>query len=496
MRTTGLVLLSLASASTLVAAKPAEVHNRNSLESLLDRFAHHKNGTAPASAKTVEVPVVVKNETRPAPLVEKKAAPKEEDAPSDKMIKRNRAQKNQENAKRWVWTTAIIQDNTPNAPPVGVNVNQLHTPAVAVTTPAPKLVAPSFPVQSASPKATTTPAAPVVRKPFHQARGVRVDENEHKRWIWANSVIQDDTPTSEVPPIGQNADLLSDPVTRTTPAATLVRPTFPALSSSSSQTPPASQASAPESSPASSLAAPSTTVVPAVAGDVAAATPVVVVPTTPAPAPTSTAHHWWNPKDFFHDVEAGFDKLFHIHHSSTSAATATAAPVVPASEMEKRWVWATGVIQDDTPNAPPIGSNVDLLNSAPANTPAATLVAPSFPALAPVAMFSSQTPRAIAAALPTAASSSSAAAVAQTTPPIVNRMSWKSVHDALLAASSSSAAAAAASSSSVAAAAARPAAQTPAAAAPVVRYTAAQRFAAAHIGAAPARMAKAKRNEA
>ncbi|BGP43631.1 hypothetical protein JCM10449v2_007672 [Rhodotorula kratochvilovae] len=490
MRTTGLVLFSLASASTLVAAKPAEAHNRNSLESLLDRFASHKNGTASSSVKVVEPTAVSKNETRPAPAVEKKPAPKEEDAPSDKMVKRNRAKKNEENAKRWVWSTAVIQDDTPNAPPVGVNVNQLNRPAVAVTTPAAKLVAPSFAAPAS--KAAATTAAALVRKPFHQVHGVRVDEAEHKRWIWANSVIQDDTPASEVPPIGENADLLGDAAyTRTTPAATLVRPTFPPLSSSSSQTPPAALASLSSSSSSSSSAAPTSTIAPVVAVDAAAATPVVAAGPTSTPAPTSSAHHWWNPKDFFHDVEAGFDKLFHIHHSSTSAASATAAPVVSTTEIEKRWVWATGVIQDDTPNAPPIGANANLLNSAaaPVNTPAATLVAPSFP---PVAAFSAQTPRAIAAvaaAAPSSSSSSSAPA-AHTTPAVVNRTSWKSVHDALLAASSSSAAAA---SSSAAAA----AAQTPVAA-PVVRmsYTAAQRFAAAQNGATPARMAKAKRNEA
>ncbi|GAA5980972.1 hypothetical protein JCM5350_004784 [Sporobolomyces pararoseus] len=57
-------------------------------------------------------------------------------------------------------------------------------------------------------------------------------------------------------------------------------------------------------------------------------------------------------------------------------------------EDKKRWVWATQILQDDTPEAsgvPPPGQNANLLNSIPVNTPAATLVAPSFPPVAPAA---------------------------------------------------------------------------------------------------------------
>lgn len=55
MRTTSLVLLSLASASTLVSAKG---DSRNSLETLLDRIQHSKTGTSPSPGNTAKAPAV------------------------------------------------------------------------------------------------------------------------------------------------------------------------------------------------------------------------------------------------------------------------------------------------------------------------------------------------------------------------------------------------------------------------------------------------------
>jgi hypothetical protein len=74
MRTTSLVLLSLASASSLVAAKPAE---GGSIEALLDRVAQRSNRSAPA--KPSDTPVVVKDGVKPAPAVEKADLSVEED---------------------------------------------------------------------------------------------------------------------------------------------------------------------------------------------------------------------------------------------------------------------------------------------------------------------------------------------------------------------------------------------------------------------------------
>lgn len=74
MRTTSLVLLSLASASSLVAAKPAE---GGSIEALLDRVAQRSNPSA--SAKPSETPVVVEDGVKPAPAVEKADLSVEED---------------------------------------------------------------------------------------------------------------------------------------------------------------------------------------------------------------------------------------------------------------------------------------------------------------------------------------------------------------------------------------------------------------------------------
>ncbi|GAA6034664.1 hypothetical protein JCM8097_001105 [Rhodosporidiobolus ruineniae] len=556
MRTTSLAILALTTAS-LVAGKPTDAEG-GSIEALLERISQRNNHTTAASARVSAVPEQPRNETQlpptppPAPKEEKAAdesvpAPKEahkhesKRSAHTKMAKRVRAKAEEENAKRWVWATGIIQDDTPasaapavgqnanqlssnaapvgtpaaaltppsfppqaaaptttpaaasttpahrpswktrqpanrneqkrwvwvnsiiqddtpasQAPAVGQNVNQLNTPAVNLNTPAANLAAPSFPpkqqvatpVVEAVAASTTSRAARLHWYKAPQARGLDEHEEE-KRWVWGNSIIQDDTPASEAPAVGENANnFASATYAATTPAATLVAPTFPPKSSS--QTP------APSPAPSSSAAAViDDAVVSAHAVSVTSALPSVVTSSAAAAHSTSPAHHWWNPKVLLHDIEEGFDKLFHIHQSSS----VTAAPV-QTGDVQKRWVWSNQIIQDDSPDAPAVGENANLLTGATygANTPAANLVAPSFPPKAAAAA-SSTTTTTSAAAQPThqvlaaagaAVSSSSAAPKVAAAPattsaaPVTNaRQTWQQAHEAALAAAAAKKAAAA-----------------------------------------------------
>ncbi|BGP35523.1 hypothetical protein JCM10296v2_007361 [Rhodotorula toruloides] len=324
--------------------------------------------------------------------------------------------------KRWVWATGIIQDGATDAPPVGQNANLL-TPSttIVLNTPAATLVPPTFapvaattPVASQAPNVLVAPVAvnssstttsapktsktPVARKFGHKAVGRAVHgQQENRRWVWATSIIQDGA--KGAPPVGENANLLSSsayPVM--TPAAALTPPSFPPVvassSSSSSTTPPP---------------APSATSVPPPAIAVAAASTTLAAP---AAATTTSAPHGlaaFNPKHIFEEIEAGFEKLFHIHHTTTTAAPVQTTSAAPNA---KRWVWATSIIQDGDPNAPPVGSNYNLLSgTTPANTPAATLVPPSFPPVDAPSPSSSTTPAAsktpVLAASPVSQSSAS-----------------------------------------------------------------------------------------
>ncbi|BGP20313.1 hypothetical protein JCM10213_002058 [Rhodosporidiobolus nylandii] len=370
-----------------------------------------------------------------------------------------RAKREEDNEKRWVWSNQIIQDDTPaaQAPPVGQNVNALQSPAVAATTPAAHLVAPSFPPKEPaavnSTAAVTSPSAAVKvasaaasssaaakkRPTWHIARDVEGHEDPERRWVWGNSIIQDDTPAASAPPVGENVNQLSSSAySVTTPAATLVAPSFPPVQSSS-QTPGPS----PSSSSSVVLTSSSTS---SVAVD-AAVTPVSSSSTVTAAAAaqsTSAAHsHWWDPKQLLEDIEEGFEKLF--HHSSS----ATAVPV-QTSGVEKRWVWATGIIQDDTPAAevPAVGENANLLSSPTyaATTPAATLVAPSFPPKVASSSASSSSTTTPAQASPSTGavraavgqvSSVSSAAAAETSVAHNARLTWRQAHEAALRAAAS-----------------------------------------------------------
>ncbi|GAA5982749.1 hypothetical protein JCM11641_007776 [Rhodosporidiobolus odoratus] len=337
MRTTSLTLLALTTAS-LAVGKPAE---GGSIEALLDRVSQ-RNDRSTVKKQEAHVPP-----TAPPAVKDVKAEKKEAEAPKEahsheskrsahgKMAKRLRAKAEEENAKRWVWATGIIQDDPPSsaAPAVGSNANLLSSSTtIAVTTPQATPAPPSFPPLSPSSSSTTpavaaTTATESRRRPTWKAHSARSNKDE-KRWVWSNSIVQDDTPAAQAPPVGANVNALqSSAVPVTTPAAKLAAPSFPpkAASSSSTTTPPAAAASA------------------------SASAHVAVVPNQKRPT-WREAHH---------------------------------ARDVAEHEEEKRWVWGTSIIQDDTPaaSAPAVGEKVNQLSSSAhsVTTPAATLVAPSFP---------------------------------------------------------------------------------------------------------------------
>ncbi|GAA5967161.1 hypothetical protein JCM3765_001549 [Sporobolomyces pararoseus] len=182
--------------------------------------------------------------------------------------------------KRWTWGTSIIQDGDSNAPPVGENANLLSSATIALNTPVAQLTPPSFPpiaeptqavaaqdnaegaqaaaqvVESASSTLSAVPAevtSPVgtssiqdllvklqeqidaLASAYSQASATSdaVDaaaetspaENA-KRWVWGPSIIQDDTPSSEAPPIGQNTNLFNPSMPVATPTGKPLAPNY------------------------------------------------------------------------------------------------------------------------------------------------------------------------------------------------------------------------------------------------------------------------------
>ncbi|GAA5957496.1 hypothetical protein JCM8115_001338 [Rhodotorula mucilaginosa] len=377
------------------AACAASSTDGGSLEALLDRIADQHDGHDVASSS----PASYAGESANAPSLQANAS-----IPTNKVIRRSRSKKNSAEAKRWVWATAVIQDDSPNAPPVGQNVNQLGGAPTPITTPAANLPAPSFlpeaqiaaylngtvlngtalhgnassslaasnssTLSSTVPAAQTTPSP--VRRTWAKAFG-QPKADDHRRWIWATSVIQDGA--TDVPPPGSNANLLSNGAPATTPAATLVSPTFPpepattTSQSSDEQTQPTEvPTSAPvavdATSPTSNESSTSTT------------------STAAAPESTPVAMLF----DLFRKIAAGFEELLQEHASSSAAAESSAA----ATPVDKRWIWATSVIQEGATGVPPPGENANLLTTPaiPVTTPPVKLVSPSFP---PVAASSSMT---------------------------------------------------------------------------------------------------------
>ncbi|GAA5872584.1 hypothetical protein JCM1840_004845 [Sporobolomyces johnsonii] len=486
MRTTTLLALSLSTAATFVSASPSS--DGGSIQALLDRMSHRANRTHSLDHRPSNLPefpknetgssdyrVFPKNETRlppPAPETAKNGTSepvKEEghprngtegpDGPTDKIVKRLRSKKNEDNAKRWVWANSIIQDSTPSsaAPAIGENVNLLSSSTtIPVNTPAATLIAPSFPPRSnSSAVASTSTAAPVVaavnatttpaaastmtrasRPSWHKTVG-HGSRREKKRWVWANSIIQDGTPSSAAPSIGVNANLLSSSAAAvTTPSANLVAPSFAPLNSSSSSS--TTTAAAPVTTSAAANATVAST---------SAAANATVSSTTSSAAPASTSAHGVasDAKRMLAEVEAAIEELFHMQQS-----TSAAAPAATAAALEKRWVWGTSIIQDGTPSsaAPAIGQNVNLLSSATyaVTTPAAsTMVAPSFPPLSSSSSASSVDSS--ATAVPTSSASSLSSSATTTTSRMNRKEQADSMRESLASAASASSAAAAATTS-------------------------------------------------
>lgn len=255
---------------------------------------------------------------------------------------------------------------------------------------------------------------------------------DHRRWIWATSVIQDGA--TGVPPPGTNANLLSsescglvwsgvilisprlpDGAPATTPEATLVSPTFPAAA----ENPAATTSTEPSSAPVAIDVAAASTSDPEPLVSLAQTTSTATPTSAGVPVSTSPAMHWWNPTDLFKQIEAGFEELLH------GSSSPTAAPVAALeSPNEKRWIWATSVIQDGATGVPPPGQNANLLSglTMPADTPTVSLNSPTF---APVP--SSMTPPAVLKAAVISASSSiptTSAAPATTTTSVAQRMAY------------------------------------------------------------------------
>ncbi|GAA5820304.1 hypothetical protein JCM10212_005864 [Sporobolomyces blumeae] len=303
--------------------------------------------------------------------------------------------------KRWVWGTAIIQDDTPAsaAPSIGDNVNLL-TPGttIAANTPTATLAAPSFPpVQVAAQSSSQTPApSQNARQSFQNRKKnpaiapARDPTAKQKRWTWGSSIIQDGD--ENAPPVGENANLLSSGTTiaMTTPAAALTPPSFPPLADATSS----STAAVETASSASSEAVQMAQVVDSASSTLSAAA---------ADVTTTTAI-----QALLSELQDQINALAQVYGTvdAASASVAAADATLPA-ENAKRWVWGPSIIQDDTPAsaAPSIGQNVNLLNSdVPVNTPEATLAPPSFPPLA-AATPSSSSPVGGAAKLAAAAPS-------------------------------------------------------------------------------------------
>lgn len=51
-----------------------------------------------------------------------------------------------------------------------------------------------------------------------------------------------------------------------------------------------------------------------------------------------------------------------VKRAATERLRKLSKRTMQGEQIAKRWVWSPTVIQDDTPNAPPIGENVDLLD--------------------------------------------------------------------------------------------------------------------------------------
>ncbi|KAK4056427.1 hypothetical protein OIO90_002570 [Microbotryomycetes sp. JL221] len=211
-----------------------------------------------------------------------------------------------------------------------------------------------------------------------------------KRWIWGTSIIQDGDPTSGLPPPGQNSNGLGSYGVNT-PSFTLTPPTFPPL-------------------PTSDVNIKITKASSSVAG---AATPSAIpckktVECSGIQRPANS-HHYCNPKQkqCVYLCDSGYT-LNPWTKQCQKNGKANNVPryvknVEPHSNLHKdlqagghsghkrhdfshdkqhrRWIWATGIIQDGDAGAPPPDRNANLLSSGgyDVNTPTARLTPPTFP---------------------------------------------------------------------------------------------------------------------
>ncbi|GAA5912649.1 uncharacterized protein JCM6883_005340 [Sporobolomyces salmoneus] len=190
--------------------------------------------------------------------------------------------------KRYIWSGEIIQDGDESAPEVGESANLLSSgTTIALTTPAAQLTPPSFPpladatssslpsietpivsqsnsgpeaasqvIESASSTLSavasqmTSPALAgsigallaqlqsqldALASAYAQtsasteevaAAGETSPVDNAKRWVWGPSIIQDDSPVSEVPAVGQNTNLFSSAIPVATPTNKPLAPDF------------------------------------------------------------------------------------------------------------------------------------------------------------------------------------------------------------------------------------------------------------------------------
>lgn len=358
--TTALVAVYLALAQTAAAAPDG-----GSISALLERIAsqHHKAlpnnavpsdlravttiadaGAAPTSLPSGAVVLAPKDKSdksahkRMAKAVRKRAFEGEEILA--RAAEHDREQRGAE--KRWIRASYIIQDGdvASAVPTDGGNYKMVGSSAVAAGTPVDSVVAPSFPPSQGAAEATDTPAAV------------------------------------------------------NTPHASIALPSFPPRSSAT----PAPVASvAPAVSSAAKAAVPNvlalaSSVQAAAASASSAASAPVAAASVKASSVASSAKAKATPIfGFLHNVVQGIEHDFQkfevavgIKKASTASVPAATTSAV-AGQKEKRWVWATEIIQDGDVNSalPSDGSNVNLLsNGYAAGTPVNSIVTPTFPPFA------------------------------------------------------------------------------------------------------------------
>ncbi|BGP58211.1 hypothetical protein JCM8202_005061 [Rhodotorula sphaerocarpa] len=408
-----------------LAAQAGSSADGGSLEALLDQIAAQHN----ASEEVSSVKAAVDSS---APSVKVPSRSAAGPATPTRLARRSRKHAAAQEAKRWIWATEIIQDGTPNAPPIGANVNELGSVTVTVNTPSVSLPSPSImPADqlsaflnasvelgnataslnastSASSTAFSAPTtAPVGKLPkkFGQPQA------GHRRWIWADSVIQDGA--TGVPQIGPNANLLTDGPPGTTPQLSLASPTFPPSPEGPATT------EVPVEVPTSvAVQVPSSAAATTTSPAVEAATNTVAEAVA-APASTSPAIVWADLVDLFSQIERI------LEGSVPPTYAATSAPPDTTVAPDKRWIWANSVIQDGATGVPPPGQNANLLTSspvAPAETPTLSLESPSFPPM--------ETPATTPAVKAAAGSpgSDGQTSPSATTSTAYQRMTWAQMH--------------------------------------------------------------------